>query len=112
MTAVMHELVDEFAGEERQRALLQPNDVEQHEREHARAIRRLRDALGELNPQEQVEVRKALVAFAAAAAVKAARDQKKPATPAVVLPYKPAAKRQLAPVAMKLRHPQAIAAAR
>ena len=31
---------------------------------HARAIRRLRDALGELNPQEAVEVRQALVAFA------------------------------------------------
>jgi RNA polymerase sigma factor for flagellar operon FliA len=32
---------------------------------HARAIRRLRDALGEMNPQHVAEMKKALVAFAA-----------------------------------------------
>lgn len=85
---------------------------------HARAIRRLREALGELNPQEQVEVRKALVAFAkkptmAKATAVAATSPKKSATPAVVLPYKPAAKRQLAAMTMKVaRQPQAMAAAR
>ncbi len=80
---------------------------------HARAIRRLREALGELNPQEQVEVRKALVAFAKKPSMaKVVSGEKKPHAPGVVLPYKPAAKRQLAPVAMKIRQPQAIAAAR
>jgi len=79
---------------------------------HARAIRRLREALGELNPQEQVEVRKALVAFAKRPSANRVAGEKKQTAPGVVLPYKPAAKRQLAPVAMKLRHPQAIAAAR
>jgi len=57
---------------------------------HARAIRRLRDALGQLNPQEAVEVRQALVAFASK---KAGREglrlkDRKPARTAVVLPYK------------------------
>src|SRR5207302_2320424 len=32
---------------------------------HARAIRRLRDALGDMNPQQVAEIRRALVAFAA-----------------------------------------------
>ena len=84
---------------------------------HARAIRRLREALGELNPQEQVEVRKALVAFARKPTVaRAAVAEKKPAMPGVVLPYKPAAKRQLGAMTMKTmkmtRQPQAVAAAR
>jgi RNA polymerase sigma factor for flagellar operon FliA len=79
---------------------------------HARAIRRLREALGELNPREQVEVRKALVAFARKPTM--ARATAKTSTrPAVVLPYKPAAKRQLAPVTLSIaRQPEAIAAAR
>lgn len=71
---------------------------------HARAIRRLRDALGEIGPQEIAEVRQALVAFAApkpamakvglpsetgrgrtpAAAVQTAQ----PSQSGVVLPYK------------------------
>lgn len=85
---------------------------------HARAIRRLREALGELNPQEQVEVRKALVAFAkkptmARVAAAPVNTDKKTSTPAVVLPYKPAAKRQLGALTMKVaRQPQAVAAAR
>ena len=32
---------------------------------HARAIRRLRDALGDMNPQQVAEMRRQLVAFAA-----------------------------------------------
>jgi len=77
---------------------------------HARAIRRLRDALGALNPQEQVEVRSALVAFAKKPTMAKATAATKPSQPAVVLPYKPA-KRQLAPVTMKIAR-QAVAAAR
>jgi RNA polymerase sigma factor for flagellar operon FliA len=72
---------------------------------HARAIRRLRDALGELNPQEAQEVRQALVAFATkkpTAKVTATRERK-PGRTAVVLPYKPAVKRQVVPaVAIKI----------
>jgi RNA polymerase sigma factor for flagellar operon FliA len=82
---------------------------------HARAIRRLRDALGELNPQEAVEVRKALVAFAAkkpmARATTAASVR--PNGAAVVLPYKPAARRKMATATLKFATPrQAVAAAR
>jgi RNA polymerase sigma factor for flagellar operon FliA len=71
---------------------------------HARAIRRLRDALGELNPQEAGEVHQALVAFAS----KKPPVTKAVATPpqenhsAVVLPYKPAAKRQAPRAAFKV----------
>ncbi|MGE3510825.1 MAG: sigma-70 family RNA polymerase sigma factor, partial [Vicinamibacterales bacterium] len=77
---------------------------------HARAIRRLREALGALNPQEQVEVRNALVAFAKKPTM--AKATTKPSQPAVVLPYKPAAKRQLAPVTMKIARQMPVAAAR
>ncbi len=82
---------------------------------HARAIRRLRDALGELNPQQAVEVRHALVAFARKKPmVKAVTpDVAKPAGVAVVLAYKPAAKRQIAPVVSKVALVRpAVAAAR
>lgn len=81
---------------------------------HARAIRRLRDSLGVLNPQEQVEVKNALVAFAKKASTVKASDKaaKKPNQPAVVLPYKPAAKRQHTPVMMKITRQQAVAVAR
>lgn len=80
---------------------------------HARAIRRLRDSLGALNPQEQVEVRKALVAFARKPTAAKATVAKKPNQPAVVLPYKPAAKRQPVPVTLPMtRSAQAIAVAR
>jgi hypothetical protein len=82
---------------------------------HARAIRRLRETLGELNSQEAVEVRQALVAFAckkpamAKAAVGGSQDNRS----AVVLPYKPTTKRQSSRVAFKgapARH--AVAASR
>src|SRR5881392_3656397 len=70
---------------------------------HARAIRRLRDALGEMNPQKIAEMRRQLIAFAArkpvmakvempARADAAAADKTAP-TQAVVLAYKPASKR-------------------
>jgi RNA polymerase sigma factor for flagellar operon FliA len=59
---------------------------------HARAIRRLRDALGGMSPQQAAEMRKALIAFAvkkpamAKAAVPAQTSG--PSQSAVVLPYK------------------------
>jgi RNA polymerase sigma factor for flagellar operon FliA len=83
---------------------------------HARAIRRLRDALGELNPQEAVEVRQALVAFASKkplmvkAATVALPQEKRGA---VVLAYKPAVKRAAPRNAFKLASARrAIAASR
>ena len=86
---------------------------------HARAIRRLRDSLGELNPQEAVEVRTALVAFATMKpkpmATAAMPTDGRPKTTAVVLPYKPAAKRQIMPATLKMTRPRqavAVAAAR
>jgi hypothetical protein len=83
---------------------------------HARAIRRLREALGELNPQEAAEVRHALVAFAARKPMaKAALPQERKSTrTGVVLPYKPAAKRQVGPSTLKVARPRtaAVAAAR
>jgi len=64
---------------------------------HARAVRRLRDALGDMNPQQVAEIRRALVAFAAKPKmVKAELPQpcaERIAAPqAVVLPYKAASK--------------------
>jgi RNA polymerase sigma factor for flagellar operon FliA len=63
---------------------------------HARAIRRLRETLGELNPQEAVAVRQALVAFASKKPVimKATVAASPENRSAVVLPYKPAVTRQ------------------
>ena len=59
---------------------------------HARAIRRLRDALGQMGPQQMAEMRRALVAFAKPKMVKAelpaARAEQLAAPHAVVLPYK------------------------
>src|SRR3972149_5716661 len=63
---------------------------------HARAIRRLRDALGDMNPQQAVEVRRQLVAFTSRkpkmvkAELPAAETVAAPH--GVVLPYKRAAK--------------------
>ncbi len=82
---------------------------------HARAIRRLRDALGALNSQEAIEVRRALVAFAAKKPTAKAdlASVKRSTGTAVVLPYKPAAKRQMAPATLTMARPrQAVAAAR
>jgi hypothetical protein len=81
---------------------------------HARAIRRLRDALGDMNPQQVAEMRRQLVAFTAKprmAKAEVTADQKPVSSQAVVLAYKPAAKRAMA--RMKLtRGRQAVAAAR
>lgn len=60
---------------------------------HARAIRRLRDSLGEMGPQQVAEMRKALVAFsrkkpAAAKASLPATAAKMAAEPTVLLDYK------------------------
>ena len=64
---------------------------------HARAIRRLRDALGDMNPQQVAEIRRALVAFATRpkmlkAELPQARAERIAAPQAVVLPYKVATK--------------------
>jgi len=87
---------------------------------HARAIRRLRDALGEMNPQKVAEMKRQLLAFAARRPVMAkvempvravAADK---ATPAVVLAYKPLGRRAAAAkAALRIaRTRQAVAAAR
>ena len=86
---------------------------------HARAIRRLREALHEMNPQQVAEVRRQLVAFAVRkpAMAKAKLPHMaagKTATPttAVVLPYK-ATNRGAARATLKTaRERQAVAAAR
>ena len=93
---------------------------------HARAIRRLRDALGDMNPQKVAEMRRQLIAFAAKK-----QELAKPepiATPAfaaeavaqiqaVVLPYKKTAPKKMAkaslrPAVRPMRARQAVAAAR
>ena len=87
---------------------------------HARAIRRLRDALGEMGTQHMGEMRRALLAFAAKkpAMLKAHLpevDAPSVALPAgVVLAYKPHTKRAVAiPATLKGARPrQALAAAR
>jgi RNA polymerase sigma factor for flagellar operon FliA len=83
---------------------------------HARAIKRLREALGEMNPDQAVELRHQLVAFATAKP-KMAKAAIVPAAPGVLLEYKPAStrpepKRQLPARAVKMARPrrQAIAA--
>ena len=84
---------------------------------HARAIKRLRDALGEMNPQQAVELRRQLVAFATAKP-KMAKAEIAPAAPGVLLEYKPASTRpepvrRLPARAVKMARPrqQTIAAA-
>ena len=66
---------------------------------HARAVRRLRDALGDLGPAQMAEMRLALVEFSAKKPMAKAhlpqRSDEAPAAAAahaVVLPYKPSAK--------------------
>ena len=90
---------------------------------HARAIRRLRDALGDMNPQRVAEMRRQLIAFTArkpAMAKAAIKPLKSNAAmtaetvagpPAVVLPYKLAGKLVKARLKMP-RERQAVAAAR
>ena len=83
---------------------------------HARAIRRLRDALGDMNPQKVAEMRRQLIAFAAKQAMaKAAMVQMK-ANPSFTaetaahrrrwcMAFKPTAKKP-APVKASLRMPR------
>lgn len=62
---------------------------------HARAIRRLRDALGEIGPRQIAEMRKARVTIASRRPAVMARAQLgQVGAEAVVLPYKPAQKRR------------------
>jgi RNA polymerase sigma factor for flagellar operon FliA len=78
---------------------------------HARAIRRLRDALGEMNPAKMAELRSQLLAFA----VRRPKMAKAGLEAGVVLPYKKPAARKVAQAKAPLkmgRQRQAIAAAR
>jgi len=69
---------------------------------HARAIRRLKESLGDMNPQQVAEMRRQLIAFAARkptmakAALKQENNAAAESQPAVVLAYKPAAKKAAA----------------
>jgi len=90
---------------------------------HARAIRRLKESLGDMNPQQVAEMRRQLIAFAARkptmakAALKQENNAAAESQPAVVLAYKPAAKKAAAAkTALKMSRQRAqqqpIAAAR
>ena len=89
---------------------------------HARAIRRLRESLGEVGPQQIAEMRSALVAFAKPKMAKAALPAKAAqANGGRVIDYAQASKRQIAVAAIKPAKPikveapiehEAIAAAR
>jgi RNA polymerase sigma factor FliA len=88
---------------------------------HARAIRRLRDALGDMNPQKVAEMKRQLLAFATAKKPVMAKVQPNPeivqetvARPhAVVLPYAKVKKAVPARAALKpARHSRVAAAAR
>jgi RNA polymerase sigma factor for flagellar operon FliA len=82
---------------------------------HARAIRRLRESLGEMGPQQISEMRKAFQAFMARRLAPEAAAQVNAGAPvsAVVLPYKPAKKLTMARATLKVnRQRQAVAAAR
>ena len=86
---------------------------------HARAIRRLRESLGEMGPQQIAEMRKAFQAFMSRRPVPEAVAHAGVATSAVVLPYKPARearetkKLAMARATLKVKHQrQAVAAAR
>jgi RNA polymerase sigma factor FliA len=86
---------------------------------HARAIRRMKDALGDMNTHQVAEMRAALLAFASKprmvkAQLPAANAETLASPPAVVLRYKPANRRQLAArsTIKAGRQRQAVAAAR
>jgi RNA polymerase sigma factor for flagellar operon FliA len=85
---------------------------------HARAIRRLRDSLGEMGAQQVAEMRKAFMEFAAKKPMMAKATLPQPQeartaqTTAVVLPYKPSAKRAVAAGLAAVRAPRRVAAAR
>ena len=86
---------------------------------HARAIRRLRDALGRMGPQQMAEMRQALVQFAPKPQMVKAKlptplADTPASSPAVVLPYKARQKRGIAShTTLKInRDRSAVAAAR
>ena len=87
---------------------------------HARAIRRLRDALREMNPQQVAEVRRQLIAFATKKPAMAKAQLAVPvtetgkSTPAVVLPYQVTARRTAVRATLKTarQRPARAAAAR
>jgi RNA polymerase sigma factor for flagellar operon FliA len=83
---------------------------------HARAIRRLRESLGEMGPQQIAEMRKAFQAFMARRPAPEAVAHAGVATSAVVLAYKPARetkKLTMARATLKIKSQrQAVAAAR
>jgi RNA polymerase sigma factor for flagellar operon FliA len=92
---------------------------------HARAIRRLREALGDMGPEQVTEIRNALVAFAkrpvmakANLAERARAERPAASSPGVVLPYKPSEKQAATlpttarTVAKATLRPRAVAAAR
>jgi RNA polymerase sigma factor FliA len=81
---------------------------------HARAIRRLRDSLGDMNPQHVAEMRRQLVAFAKPKMAKATIVARKPSVPGVVLTYKPTVRHALPTRVVKVggRTRHAVAAAR
>ena len=80
---------------------------------HARAIRRLRESLGEMGPQQIAEMRKAFQAFMSRRPAPEAVAHAGVATSAVVLPYKPVKKLAMARATLKVKQQrQAVAAAR
>jgi RNA polymerase sigma factor for flagellar operon FliA len=89
---------------------------------HARAIRRLREALGAMGPADVSEVKIALVAFAkkaamAKTALPVRRHDAEGAQPGVVLPYNPDHKRSMperaaGPLKVSRTRREAVAAAR
>jgi len=74
---------------------------------HARAIRRLRDALGDMNSQQVAEMRRALVAFAqrpkmVKAELPQAAAERIASPQGVVLPYKVSAPKRRTPARASL----------
>jgi RNA polymerase sigma factor for flagellar operon FliA len=70
---------------------------------HARAIRRLRDALGDMGPKEVAEMKAALLAFSSRQSPVASRKSDHAGTQATVLPYKVPAVRSLQGIRGKAR---------
>jgi len=77
---------------------------------HARAIRRLRDALGEMNPAKVAEMRRQLIAFAVRKPTMVKANTEMTAevvatTPGVVLPYKRTALKRMTMAKATLKMP-------
>jgi len=78
---------------------------------HARAIRRLRTALGQMGPEQVAAMRKAFAEFAAKKPMAKAQVAAATTAAAVVLEYKPG-KKVMARATLKVRQRQTVAAAR